>query len=115
MSLSQLPLHPGFKPRRNDESYRGDIHPFQVFAWEPFLPHASEFVIVTRITGPADDRQVWCKSIADSAVSWGVSNDEDRFREAVYETQFNDMWTPTPNDPGPHYPNCSHLFKCSQP
>jgi hypothetical protein len=103
-----LPL-PAIVPRPKGEDYQGEIRVNQVFAWEPHRPYARELVIVTRIEcghspqcGPTctrADRQIWCKNIEDQTATWGPVNDESRFREAVYATQFNDMWIATPDSP----------------
>lgn len=92
------------------DRYSGPIEPGMTFLWEPFLPHATVHVKVTRVTGPGDDEKI---EIAESTCilsggheqriwtrSWGrrylgntrtdgdydgdeVWNEESRFREAV--------------------------------
>lgn len=101
MNLRDKPalLHPPFPKRPDGQVYTGEIRVSQVFAWEPHLSYARELVIVTRI----ECGQIWCKNIDDTnTVTWGPANDEARFREAVYGTQLNDMWTATPDHDYPY-------------
>lgn len=94
--------------QRGEPGYQGEIKVGMKFLWEPFIPHATEHCIVTRITGPGEDekiavpgstcilsggheRRIWTRSwVSSKPVTNGgdytareVYNDEGRFREAV--------------------------------
>jgi hypothetical protein len=70
----------------------GEIKPGQIFVWEPFLSHAVELTVVTRVEGD----KVWSRPIDGDRE---VFNDESRFREAAVRSMLNDHSAKRPTGP----------------
>lgn len=86
----RLPVKPMLESAailREARPYKGLIEPGSIFAWEPDLPHARCFCLVTKVVKrEGDETLIYTRDIKGSGEYY---NEESRFREAVYPTLFN--------------------------